>query len=211
MLRLLRGLLPRRAPVVLRHARARPRALLHLRAHANRTAGRHHIDELEAPLTTVDKVDAARDAVYKARQVLNGAESALRDAMAAHKAAVAASGQGHTCPRRAELGVPLAYAQTTGTDEYERRGDSRGCSYCGSMHPGDFMDAVRAGVEIGPTDKNYKAYVGDRGKFYYQHLSVAQQEEFVGLQNAKRITWGYPGHPYVLPFFMGRANPAREV
>jgi hypothetical protein len=38
-------------------------------------------------------------------------------------------------------------------------GQPRGCSYCGSMHPDDFMEAVRNGLEIGPTDKSYKVYV----------------------------------------------------
>lgn len=33
------------------------------------------------------------------------------------------------------------------------------CSYCGSLHPDEFMKAAEAGVEIGPTDKSYKAYL----------------------------------------------------
>lgn len=158
--------------------------------------------------TTAETVEASRAAVHEARRALDAAEASLRDAMRVHKDAVAASGQGHTCPRRAEIGVPMAYAQTIGSDEYEKRGESRACSYCGSMAPDDFMDSVRAGVKVGPTDKNYKAYVGDRGKFYYQHLDEAQCREFVDLHNAKRIIWGSPGYPYVLPFFMGRAEPA---
>lgn len=37
----------------------------------------------------------------------------------------------------------------------------RTCSYCGSMHPDDLMVGVRDGTfVVGPTDKNYKAYVG---------------------------------------------------
>jgi hypothetical protein len=50
-------------------------------------------------------------------------------------------------------------------DTYEPRhglvGQKRGCSYCGSLPPDDFMDAVRAGKEIEPTDKGYKFYVNE--------------------------------------------------
>jgi hypothetical protein len=41
----------------------------------------------------------------------------------------------------------------------DARGAVRSCSYCGSMHPDDFFDAIERGCEIGPTDKNYKVYV----------------------------------------------------
>ncbi len=56
-----------------------------------------------------------------------------------------------------------AAASTSGDDEWrldERRGGDNGvCSYCGSLHPDDFMAAARAGCELGPTDKGYKVYV----------------------------------------------------
>ena len=129
------------------------------------------------------------------------------------------------CPRRAETGS-TAYLPDTW---HEREGWRR-CSYCGSMHPDDFTAITRAGVaELGPTDKNYKVYVdtpgGSHGKFYFQHLSEEQRREFVDLYNARpRRTYsdtgmtfavtgastgmavGYPGHFYVLPFFMGRGD-----
>jgi hypothetical protein len=73
----------------------------------------------------------------------------------------------------------------------------RSCSYCGSMHPDDFMDAVRTSLKIGPTDKPYKLYVdGYNGKFYLQHLSDEQQKEFYQLVLDKKVAWGYPGYPY---------------
>jgi hypothetical protein len=115
------------------------------------------------------------------------------------------------------------------------------------MHPDDFMQAARDGKSIGPTDKNYKAYVTEPltdeekararqqqigryvgmgmseevatseadadpvlgegahiGKFYYQHLSEEQRDAFVDLLNAKTVNVGYPGHFYVLPFFITR-------
>lgn len=60
---------------------------------------------------------------------------------------------GFQCPRRGE-GGPTSY---TGVDHWDsREGD---CSYCGSMHPDSFMELLRSGAQITPTDKNYKAYV----------------------------------------------------
>lgn len=123
----------------------------------------------------------------------------------------------HTCPRRAENGMddptsPLVGAGTnkdTYTAGHGLIGQTRGCSYCGSMHPDDFMEAARTGQEIGVTDKNYKAYVdgpGGNGKFYYQHLSTEQKKEFVDLLNARTLHIGYPGHFTVYPYFIGRAD-----
>lgn len=49
---------------------------------------------------------------------------------------------------------------------------------------------------------------GDRSaKFYFQHLSEAQADEFVALLNARRMVIGYPGHFYVLPFFIRAGAP----
>ena len=90
------------------------------------------------------------------------------------------------------------------------------------MHPDDFMIVARLGnIDLGPTDKNYKVYVGNT-KFYFQHLSENQKREFVGLYNMRprrqynvndlsfkivadgggKMVVGYPGRFYVLPFFM---------
>lgn len=33
------------------------------------------------------------------------------------------------------------------------------CSYCGSLSPEKFFEAVEAGCVVGPTDKSYKAYI----------------------------------------------------
>jgi hypothetical protein len=55
------------------------------------------------------------------------------------------------------------WERTEGLDEYTAGhglvGQPAGCSFCGSMPPDDFMAAVKAGAEIGPTDKSYKFYV----------------------------------------------------
>lgn len=67
------------------------------------------------------------------------------------------------------------------------------------------MDIVRNGGEVGPTDKNYKAYVTHpegHDKFYYEELSLAQRREFVDIYNDKQMNVGYPGYFYNLPFFM---------
>ena len=78
------------------------------------------------------------------------------------------------------------------------------CQYCGSLLPVEFMHRARLGTELEPTDKNYKVYLGDGRKFYFQHLDEAQREEFFQLFKTKKLTIGYPGHFYVLPFFIGR-------
>lgn len=88
------------------------------------------------------------------------------------------------------------------------------CSFCGSLHPARFLELIAEGWRVEPTDKNYKAYLRKRGdegslwaKFYYQHLSDEQQEEFVGLYNSNRMLLAEPGYFYVTPFFI-RIGPA---
>ena len=107
------------------------------------------------------------------------------------------------CPRQAESrlttpGSKGAFWKTDGT-----------CSYCGSLSPDQFFAAIEAGAEVGPTDKNYKAYVSGEGtprtdgaaKFYYQHLDQAGRNRFIDLFNAKKMKIGEPGYFYVTPFF----------
>ena len=79
------------------------------------------------------------------------------------------------------------------------------CTYCGSVHPDDFMERVEAGESVTPTDKDYKTYIGGQ-KFYFDHLSVEQHKAFVELVNAKRVAFETPGRFYVLPFFMDFAD-----
>jgi len=134
-----------------------------------------------------------------------------------------------TSPARPEMRCPRRDAFidriSPGPDAW-RRPHMRSC--CGSIHPDDFMTLARSGeAEIGPTDKRYKAYVEggefrNPRKFYFQHLDMAQREEFVRLYNARPrriytdvgaftiptdgpqsgMALGYPGHFYALPFFM---------
>lgn len=115
------------------------------------------------------------------------------------------------CPRRGESPNPDAYAQEGGPDFWQERAGygahhALQCSYCGAIHPDVFMENVRAGWEVGPTDKSYKAYLrapdgAKEHKFYYQHLSEDQRREFIALYNDKTMKIGVPGHFYVTPFF----------
>lgn len=107
------------------------------------------------------------------------------------------------CPRRGESPVTRGYKP----DGDEWRVDAEGvrrCSWCGSMDPDEFMAKAQALVELGPTDKSCKVYVGANLKFYFQHLTEEQRREFLALYNAGKLKLGYPGDFYVLPFFMRR-------
>ncbi|MGW2692350.1 hypothetical protein ACWC3Y_10870 [Streptomyces sp. NPDC001296] len=175
--------------------------------------------------------------------------------------------EAQTCPRRmGEYGPWKREAgQDTWTTGHGLVGQDlvgRSCSSCGSLHPDRFMELVREGWEVGPTDKGYKAYLrqpptadeeaqqkadwtqrdavakavrelgerdgktaqqiaadldeqwakiphyshGPEAKFYFQHLSEQQQDEFIELHNARRMRIGYPGHFYQPPFFAGPAT-----
>ena len=105
------------------------------------------------------------------------------------------------CPRRAETG----YQITEPTEDVWT--NDRTCSYCGSLRPALFFDAVRDNDAITPTDKDYKVYVGKgNGKFYFQHLNRDEQIKFVDLLNRKKINMVNPF--YVLPFFVRQGKDA---
>lgn len=118
----------------------------------------------------------------------------------------------HTCPRRAENGMerddsPFVGAGTNKDDWTVReKGGLRKCSYCGSVHPDDFIAQLRAGVKLGVTDKNYKAYLEyestQMNKFYYQHLDAGQRNEFIDLLNAGQVRFDWPGTFTVFPYFI---------
>lgn len=82
------------------------------------------------------------------------------------------------------------------------------CPFCGSLTGDKFMERVRNGDQLGPTDKTYKVYLSDPwAKFYFQHLTETQTSEFFHLFQKQRLTIGYPGHFYVLPFFITIGPP----
>jgi hypothetical protein len=117
-----------------------------------------------------------------------------------------------TCGRRREHGMddpnsPFRNAGK-GLDRWERHksnGD-RVCSYCGSLHPEDFLRLVKESAEapadnleatrIEPSDKGYKIYVWrpsvknahDGGiKFYTPHFeSTPTEEQQAQYQEAQR-------------------------
>lgn len=72
-----------------------------------------------------------------------------------------------TCPRRIADGLATADGPFVGSgpnlDEWSTRagliGQPSGCTYCGSLPSAMFMDQVRAGAKVGPTDKPYKLYI----------------------------------------------------
>lgn len=114
-----------------------------------------------------------------------------------------------TCPRRM-LGLgPWEREENLDTwdirDQFANGVIARHCSFCGSLHPDSFMQGVLEGWEIIPTDKNYKAYIRDQGgketKFYFDHLSQEQQQEFVERVRDGSMRIATPGYFYRLPFF----------
>lgn len=119
----------------------------------------------------------------------------------------------HWCPRGAGPESPFK-APFNGEAEWHQ--DSI-CSYCGSLHPDVLISRLEAGdVELGPTDKSYKVYVKNAGgeqlpamKFYFDHFSAEQQNRFLELLNACSLKVGFPGHFYVLPFFLKPAAVPR--
>lgn len=105
------------------------------------------------------------------------------------------------CPRRDPAFD--AVSKLPQFDTWDDREGARCCSYCGSLHPDDFIARIEAGEQVAPTDKNYKAYIGDRGrhKFYFMHLSDEQRSKFIQLYNDKTMKIGIPGYFYVDPYF----------
>lgn len=114
-----------------------------------------------------------------------------------------------TCPRREEDGThlddtPLKYSGSNLDTWHE----GNICSYCGSLNPEEFMEKLEIGqFTLTPTDKDYKVYLDKEGdtthrKFYFQHLSIEQQKRFIELLNEKKLNFAFPGHFYVMPFFI---------
>ncbi len=77
-------------------------------------------------------------------------------------------------------------------DGWEKCGEDRCCSYCGSLHPDDFIAIVDAygrgepGYKFDPSTKSYKRYARRPGvenasqggiKFYMWHAPEAPSEE----------------------------------
>lgn len=64
----------------------------------------------------------------------------------------------HLCPRRAEHGTMFKLPDTD-LWQVRRPGLPRTCSFCGSVHPEDFLKLAAEGAKLTPTDKAYKVYI----------------------------------------------------
>lgn len=95
----------------------------------------------------------------------------------------------HTCPRRMSDWGP--WERTEGIDEYAiGRGGLVGqdavgpsCSFCGSLEPSRFMELVREGWVVGPTDKNYKVYFA---KPYTDEEKAARKQRWMDTDGIAR-------------------------
>ena len=83
-------------------------------------------------------------------------------------------------------------AQRFGQTTYARRDDGyQHCSYCGSLHPRDLLDAIASGATLSGSDWKYgwphKFYLhgGKVGhaKFYNIHLMDLDDESFIHVRN----------------------------
>ncbi|MDX5563740.1 hypothetical protein PYK79_10795 [Streptomyces sp. ID05-04B] len=73
-------------------------------------------------------------------------------------------GETQTCPRRMHDFGPWGRSEgldlwTAGRGVAGQEEVGMSCSFCGSLNPDRFMELVREGWIVGPTDKNYKAYL----------------------------------------------------
>lgn len=102
--------------------------------------------------------------------------------------------QKQTCPRRFEA---FAYGYgIENEDTWQVRDGRKYCSYCGSLNSADFLNLAEH-TRVIPTDKDYKAYIGN-DKFYFQHLDREQQQRFIEVINIQDL--------YVLPYFVQVVN-----
>lgn len=94
------------------------------------------------------------------------------------------------CPRKREHGLrrpeDAPYSRVKflqNKAEWTRKGT---CTWCGSLRPDIFLDALEAGAEYGATTKSYKAYlygpkapsVGGACKVYFQHFHEHDWKRF---------------------------------
>ena len=113
------------------------------------------------------------------------------------------------CPRKRDATMGIQRRHKT---KWRRDGT---CSYCGSLKSDLFFAAIDRGVELVPTDKNYKVYlqgpeapnVRGAAKFYFQHLDKDEKKAFVDMLNTKYLNIGIPGHFYRPPYFVSFEKP----
>ncbi len=82
------------------------------------------------------------------------------------------------------------------------------CSYCGSLKPSVFFQALADGAEYHATTKSYKVYLGvseaprTRGacKFYFVHMNKSDKLRFIDLMNDGTIKVS------VMPYFVRKSE-----
>ncbi len=70
------------------------------------------------------------------------------------------------------------------------------------LTPAEALERIEKGVVVTPTDKNYKIYVGNYDKAYFNEFTPEEQQKFIDLYNTRKVKLDYPYYFYVLPFFM---------
>lgn len=108
--------------------------------------------------------------------------------------------QAMICPRRLES---AAAAQFPEPDSWR---DDNTCSYCGGLNPDEVIKLLEVGSEVTPTDKNYKMYISDNRKVYFQHFEDSHRGKLIDLHNARKIKFAAPGYFYVRPFFTSQVK-----
>ena len=108
----------------------------------------------------------------------------------------------HPCPRMAEVGHGSKSPFKLPTDSKWR--DNNTCSWCGGLNPDVALNMIENGAIVGPTDKNYKIYVDDMKKVYFQHFENKHKDRFIMMLNDNKINFDSFGGFYVLPYFVMR-------
>jgi hypothetical protein len=81
-----------------------------------------------------------------------------------------------TCPSRMHNPGPWAY--TGSLDKWEIVGDDRVCTFCGSLHPDDFIELCKEAID---PDSDTRVSTGKVGKWYIHRKSV-QNASFGGIK-----------------------------
>lgn len=74
-----------------------------------------------------------------------------------------------------------------------------------SIPADEVLRRLSKGDLLTPTDKSYKAYIGENHeKFYFDEWTITQQDQFIDLVDSGKVNIAHPGHLFITPFFMRR-------
>lgn len=132
--------------------------------------------------------------------------------------------ESQTCPRRMGEGGPWPHEENKdrwmpghGLAGQDAAGLS--CSFCGSLHPDRFMELVREGWVVGPTDKNYKAYLGkpvtaedreQRRAEWVDHMSPLGNEDRAALAEMWEREHEHPMSSTEAKFYYQHLSPDQQ-